>query len=49
MRIGDIVDRDDAVLLASGAVYIVLAAVVLLVLAGALGLAWTVFRVAGGL
>lgn len=42
-------DADDLGIIAKGTILFVMLAVVLLALAGVAGLAWTVFRLTGGL
>ena len=49
MKIPKIMDADDVGIIAQSFAYAVIAAALLVGLAGAVGLAWTVLRVAGGL
>ena len=49
MKIPQIVDTDDVKHFVQGSAYAVIAAALLVGLAGAVGLAWTVLRLAGGL
>ena len=49
MKLPEIIDAEDVGILAKGAILAALAVAALIIAAGASGLAWTVFRLAGGL
>ena len=49
MKLPKVMDVEDVGIIAQGFAYAVLAAAMLVGLAGAVGLAWTVLRLAGGL
>ena len=49
MKLPEVMDDDDWNAIAGGIIYFVLAVVALLGFAAAVGLAWVVFRLAGGL